>query len=249
MPVDPPASGSLTPVSGPAAADGRVPDLVAGIAAGRPLSAVWTNELGGTTWRIGDQEFVKYGLLHPEFDPVLEAEKLRWARAHLRVPEVLGASTEEHFGWLHTRALAGRNTIDPRFRADLTPVVTALGTGLRRLHETAPVPDCRWQWDPWATLDPETRAALGTPPPGDRLVVCHGDPCAPNTIVDDAGDFVGLVDLGGLGVADRWSDLGAAYWSVDYNFGARWWPVFLAAYGIADDPVRRDFHRRVWELS
>ncbi len=46
--------------------------------------------------------------------------------------------------------------------------------------------------------------------PADRLVVCHGDACAPNTLIDDDGRCSGHVDLGDLGVADRWADLAVA---------------------------------------
>jgi len=51
---------------------------------------------------------------------------------------------------------------------------------------------------------------LAEPPPVDRLVVCHGEACAPNTLVADNGSWSGHVDLGALGVADRWADLAVA---------------------------------------
>ena len=44
----------------------------------------------------------------------------------------------------------------------------------------------------------------------DRLVVCHGDACAPNTLLHDDGRFAAHVDLGSLGVADRWADIAVA---------------------------------------
>jgi hypothetical protein len=43
---------------------------------------------------------------------------------------------------------------------------------------------------------------LAEVPPIDELVVCHGDSCAPNTLIGDDGRS-GHVDLGELGVADR----------------------------------------------
>jgi aminoglycoside phosphotransferase len=36
-------------------------------------------------------------------------------------------------------------------------------------------------------------------------VVCHGDACAPNTLIAAEGRWSGHVDLGMLGTADRWA--------------------------------------------
>ena len=56
-----------------------VPELVDLIAAGRPVAAVWENELGGITYAIGDAEFVK---VYPDDAAHLlaaEVPRLRWA--------------------------------------------------------------------------------------------------------------------------------------------------------------------------
>lgn len=72
-------------------------------------------------------------------------------------------------------------------------------------------------------LDADRAAALAAAaPPVDRLVVCHGDACAPNTLVADDGTWAGHVDLGSLGVADRWADLAVATWSTVWNYGPGW---------------------------
>jgi kanamycin kinase len=59
--------------------------------------------------------------------------------------------------------------------------------------------------------------------------VCHGEACAPNTIID-ARAWSGHVDLGSLGLADRWADLAIATWSTEWNYGPRWERALLNAY-------------------
>ena len=74
-------------------------------------------------------------------------------------------------------------------------------------------------------------------PPVDRLVVCHGDACCPNTLLGPAwACWLAHVDLGGLGTADRWADLAVATWSTAWNYGPGWEPVLLDAYGVEPDP-------------
>jgi kanamycin kinase len=95
----------------------------------------------------------------------------------------------------------------------------------------------------------EALARLADPPPADRLVVCHGDACAPNTLIHDDGTWSGHVDLGELGVADRWADLAVATWSLDWNYRPGWQATLLEAYGIEADPVSIAYYRLLWDLS
>jgi streptomycin 3"-kinase len=78
------------------------------------------------------------------------------------------------------------------------------------------------------------------------LVVCHGDACLPNVLVDpDTLRCTGLIDLGRLGLADRYADLALACTQVDDE-----WPLsppgserVLAGYGLAGpDHDRLDFY-------
>ncbi len=86
-------------------------------------------------------------------------------------------------------------------------------------------------------------------PPVDRLVVCHGDACAPNTLIGEDGRWCGHVDLGALGVADRWADLAVATWSLEWNYGPGWQSTLLKAYGVDPDPQRIAYYRLLWDLS
>lgn len=57
-----------------------------------------------------------------------------------------------------------------------------------------------------ARIDAELPERLAQEP-GDR-VVCHGDPCLPNLMVDpETLSCTGVIDLGRLGTADRYADL------------------------------------------
>ena len=224
-----------------------VPDIVAAIAGGRPVVPVWENELGGVTFDIdGGREFVK---VYPDDQAHLlaaEVPRLRWAGKYTPVPEVLASGP----GWLHTARLAGRTAVDPRWADAPCTAARAIGDGLRRLHDALPVDDCPFGRPSWVPADA---------PPADRLVVCHGDACSPNTLMADDGTFSGHVDLGDLGVADRppqaggapRADLAIATLSLDWNFpteGPRGFQdVLLDAYGIAPDVDRIAFYRPAWD--
>ena len=89
---------------------------------------------------------------------------------------------------------------------------------------------------------------LGDVPPED-LVVCHGDACNPNFILDADGASLGYVDLGLCGVADRWADLAPALISLGWNYGPGWEPAFLAGYGIDLDADKLSYYTRLWEAE
>jgi kanamycin kinase len=87
------------------------------------------------------------------------------------------------------------------------------------------------------------------PPPIDLGVVCHGDACCPNTVLTDGGDVAGHVDLGSLGVADRWADIAVAAMSTEWNYGPGWESALVSAYGVADDPVRMNYYQQLWNAT
>jgi kanamycin kinase len=84
-------------------------------------------------------------------------------------------------------------------------------------------------------------------PASESLVVCHGDYCLPNVLLE-GGDVAGFVDLGELGVADRWWDLAVATWSLAWNLGGGHEALFLAEYGAEPDPARMAFYRLLYDV-
>jgi kanamycin kinase len=123
---------------------------------------------------------------------------------------------------------------------------------LRYLHDTLPVAQCPFDWSVPYRLRRAVgdTAALLDPPPVDRLVVCHGDACSPNTLLaEGSGEAVAHVDLGALGVGDRWADLAVATMSLGWNYGPGWEESFLTAYGVGPDPVRSAYYRALWNVG
>jgi kanamycin kinase len=252
-----------------------VPAAVNTLAAGQSLRAVWENEVGGRTFEIGsgpERRFVKWAPTASGIDLGREAERLGWAMRFTTVPRVLGQGRDEGGTWLMTAAIAGESAVSERWLADPARAVAAIGAGLRAFHDALPVAQCPFSWSLETRLadirrrapqmDPgrwhESHQALGlpgalarlnTPPPVDRMVVCQGDACAPNTLIGEDGGCTGHVDLGALGVADRWADLAIATWSTEWNYGPGWEEQLLRAYGVAPDPVRTAYYRLLWDLG
>jgi kanamycin kinase len=229
-----------------------VPPLVLRLAAGREVEAVWRNEIGGVTFSIGrGAEYVKYGPAHQEFDPDAEFERLRWVDRFVAVPRPLDHGTDGAGSrWLRTAGIPATSAVLGGWRQRPEVVVPELGRALRRFHDRVPAADCPWEWSIAARLAyrglPEN--LLGSWPELD-VVVCYGDACNPNFLLDAAGRCVAYVDLGNLGVGDRWADLAPALLSLGWNFGPGWEPVFLDAYGIACDAAKQDFYTRLWNAE
>jgi kanamycin kinase len=247
-----------------------VPAAVSRIAAGRPLRPIWRNVLGGLTYEISDENsgfFVKFAPEGSGLPLHREAERLRWAAPYTPVPRVVDEGGDDTGFWLVTEALPGRSAVDPRWRENPEKAVQAIAYGMKKLHDTLPLDDCPFDWgieyrlarsprdlrNAHPThrdlpLDEAWRRAT-TPPPIDRLVVCHGDPCAPNTLIGDDGRWSGHVDMATLGIADRWADLAVGSWSLSWNYGPGWEPLFFDTYGIAPDPDRIAYYRLLWDLG
>ena len=260
--------------SGPPTEPVAVPAAVAALAEG-PLVPVWLNQLGGLTWQLGEgvgRRFVKWAPAGSGQDLAREATRLRWASRFTPVPAVLAHGRDDAGEWLLTAGLPGASAVDPRWRADPLTAVRAIGAGLRALHDALPVDGCPFDWSaPARVASAHDRAALLRPdgwspehaglpvaevlarlddvPDVDRLVVCHGDACAPNTLLTDDGACGGHVDLGALGVADRWADLAVATWSTNWNYGPGWERPLLDAYGIEPDAERTAYYRLLWDAG
>ena len=248
----------------------KVPSAVENAAAGAAVSPVWENEAGGLTFAVAAQErrFIKWAPTVSGIDLAAEAARLRWAADITPVPLVIDHGADGEGSWLVTTGVPGENAVADRWKADPAAAVTAIGQGLRAMHDALPVATCPFSWSAEARIaDAHRRAAanrlqparwhavhrpvgvvralelLADTPDIDELVVCHGDACAPNTLLTDDGACSGHVDLGALGVADRWADLAVATWSAEWNYGPDWEGLLLDSYGIAPDDRHTRYYR------
>lgn len=218
-----------------------MPELVLAFTEGpvEELELIWVNGAGGITYRDHDRylKFQPAGA-GPDLDD--ERARMAWARSWHPVPEVLDLGRDDTGKISVTRALPGWGAATPYWRERPKDAVRALGEGLRALHENLPVDRCPFDWSA------QSRGGID-PPPVDRLVVCHGDACAPNTVIGPDARWRGHVDLGRLGVADRWADLAAGALSLGWNFGSGWEADYFAAYGVEPDEERLRYYRELWE--
>lgn len=262
--------------AGPPSHNLEAPAPVRALAGGRLTCAVWENEAGGITFEVDGPEpvFVKWAPASSGIDLESEAVRLSWAGSFIHVPRVLEAGRDEAGTWLVTSPVPGEMAISKRWRESPAAAVKAIGEGLRALHETLPTALCPYSWSAESRVDDARRRAaagelepsrwhpehrslsvngalrlLADVPAIDRLVVCHGDACAPNTLIDADGHWSGHVDFGALGIADRWADLAVATWSTEWNYGPGWEATLLAAYGVEADARRTKFYRLLWDLG
>ncbi len=181
--------------------------------------------------------------------------------------------------WLVTAEVPGVPAHDPGFAlGSVEPLLEALGQGLRRLHDTLPVDACPFDarldvllarsrarvragkvdvdaLEPaYRRLTPDQILdhlhATRPPEPAEDLVVAHGDPCLPNLLVDPAAlTLSGLVDVGRLGVSDRYRDLAIVARSLVANVGPEVASRFFDAYGLSrPDLLRLEYYVLLDEL-
>ncbi|MBF6328062.1 APH(3'') family aminoglycoside O-phosphotransferase [Nocardia transvalensis] len=207
-----------------------------------------------------------------------ERDRLAWVGAHgIAVPQVLDWSVNDAGARLITSAVSGvpADTVPADVLERAWP---AVADALRRVHDlpadTCPFtrhltgmialardvvargavnPD--FLPDEYRNTPPDTLLARLLPQLPARLaqeatetVVCHGDPCLPNIILDpDTATVAGFIDLGRLGTADPYADIALLLanaretWSDDERARAAD-DLFARIYGIDLDDERRRFY-------
>jgi kanamycin kinase len=263
-------------LAGPPDGPVELPEVLASRRFGEVLDLVWQNELGGLTARVlgaSGELYVKWVPRDSGLDLAGEIERIEWARPYTPVVEIVEHGADERGQWMASMAIDAENLVAAKWRAEPRRAAASLGEGLRALHDALPVTTCPYVWSRESRLaEIAARRAAGllrgltlghefaelaveraleevADGPEEDLVVCHGDACAPNTLVADDGRWVAHVDLGRLGVGDRFADLAIATWSTVWNYGPGFEEFVLAGYGTEPDPARTRYYRLLWELG
>lgn len=192
-----------------------------------------------------------------------EAARMAWLGRHIDVPQVVHFTATPGAVWLLMGAVPGRTAhqvleAEPERRPE---TVAAIAAWLRRLH-ALPVETCPFNsahplrlahaWDRMQAGEvdesdfcdehfgwPAERVwerMTGLLPLAPDPVVTHGDFSLDNILLAD-GRVTGCIDLGRVGVADRYQDL-AILWSCLGEFDASLGERLFATYGV-DTPDRR----------
>ena len=263
-------------VAGPPETPVSIPDAVEGLIRGRPYQVVWLNALGGLTIQIEDppnSEYLKWLPVASGSSIAQEIERVRWASRYTPVPHVLSHGSDEEGSWMVTAAIEADNAVSQRWKLNPQRASAAAGAGLRAFHDALPPESCPYEWSAGRRLgeiercvaegylehhewsehfsDLTLRTAMDElrEIPDEDLVVCHGDACAPNTLIDQRGEWAAHVDLGNLGLGDRWADLAVLSWSTVWNYGEGWESNIYATYGIEPNLEKIRYYRLLWELE
>jgi aminoglycoside 3'-phosphotransferase I len=218
--------------------------------------------------------YLKHGSGSVAEDITDEMARLHWLEGRLPVPAVLHFVRAPTEAWLLMQALPGRTAYQmlEASEDDHLAIVEALATFLRRLH-AIPVHECPFNSDhtlrlPQAriridaslvdaddfdderqgwTAEQVWQALQSRHPFAPDPVVTHGDFSLDNLLIHN-GDVVGCIDVGRLGVADRYQDL-AILWNCMGEFGSRLQDRLWQQYGLPEiDPGKLEFHLLLDEL-
>lgn len=251
---------------------GHVPPNLAAVVDGMAWSRNLVGEAGAAVHRLHapgrPSLYLKHGQGSVAPDVTDEMVRLQWLAHRTSVPSLHGFVATGDEAWLLMSEMPGKTAYElleaePGNRAD---IVSAIAFHLRSLH-VLPVDECpfnsayplrlalafrRMQAGDVDTSDfgDEHKGwtaqqvwdeMVGFLPFEQDPVVTHGDYSLDNILMMD-GRVTGLIDLGRLGVADRYQDL-AILWNCLSEFGDDLQKHFFAAYGInAPDEQKLRFH-------
>jgi aminoglycoside phosphotransferase len=194
--------------------------------------------------------FLKFAPISSDPDPAFsvwaEAERLKWLRSNnLAVPKVELFLEHDGLEYLLMTGISGRDASQSWQPDQIPSIIAKLAAGLRTWHDTntdkchqlklkTRIPQARARTKN-ANLKLDLEDLLEHAPKTEDLVLCHGDPCLPNVLLNDHLKISGWIDLGRAGVMDRHWDLALIVGSLEMDLNPQfngWSERFLEAYGL-----------------
>ena len=174
-----------------------------------------------------------------------QVQMMRWLDGKVPVPRVLAYEVENGKSYLLMSKIDGNMSCDTYYLEHPQLLVEALVSGLKMLWKVdgrecprirdvdAVLKEARIQvengWVDMDNVEPDTFGEEGFENPKQLLewleehrpafepVLCHGDFCLPNVFLEN-GQVSGFIDLGKMGVGDKWNDIALCYRSLKNNF-------------------------------
>ena len=259
----------------------RLPDTIAKMIAGKAFRA---NNVGlsGAEVMVFDDCVLKIAPFRKQNEDTVAV--MRWLAGKLPVPEVLCYERDAERQYLLMSRVRGRMACDPYFMERPEELVARLAEALEMLwsvdvsgcprHRTqdAELQEARYRVENGLAdvenAEPSTfgEGGFSSPEallswlerhrPGYEPALSHGDLCLPNIFIDGSR-ISGFIDLGDMGVGDKWRDIALCYRSLKWNaegaYGGKVYPGIRAemlfdALGIAPDEDKVQYYILLDEL-
>lgn len=218
-----------------------IPDEIARIVNDRPYTVESIGQSGAEV-RIFDDMVLKIEPQDGHFDSTVAL--MRWLDGRLPAPRVLCAVKENGMQYLLMSRVEGMMLCDEAVMADMEAAVTLYAESLKMLWRTditgCPVTRsldahlaearCRMEkglvdmdecepdtFGPDGFESPEALLMwLEQNRPEPEIALTHGDLCMPNVFVKNE-KISGYIDIGNMGVGDRWFDIALCWRSLKHN--------------------------------
>lgn len=214
----------------------------------------------------------------------VDVQILRWLAEKAPVPKVAAHEVQNGQDWLLMTRVQGKELCKPDVMNNPVLLLDCMAEALHMLW-AIPVADCPFKRDVADNLDhaeaaiqtgyfdpsdcePETFGPGGFENPKALLdwlksnlplqdrVVTHGDFCLPNLFTDGV-QFTGYIDVGNVGIADRWMDLALGWRSLKHNSDGHYGKVYpnidpddlFRAAGVPKDEEKLRYYILLDELN
>ena len=200
--------------------------------------------MSGSSVTVYDDCVLKCETLNPWILEGIAA--MRWSEEKIPVPKILCHQVEDGISYLLMEKMEGVMACDESLLSQPEVLTQALADGIKLLWNTDTTECPRTRTLPQLleqarynidngivdldNVQPETFGEDGFQNPEHLLqwlianpipsepVLSHGDYCLPNVFVRD-GKFHGFIDVGDLGIGEKWRDIALCYRSLRDNLG------------------------------